>query len=148
MGGPPKPIAFFSFEEGFGPWEAFAQWVYGDNKRAPLSRSPTMADDAKAQAAIESHPGAVALISPLFLDGVKTHAIAVQGDEGAPVAPSVENVAENKYPITRPLLLVINDKPILEVKKFTDFMVGPRGRELMRKRGYLDTGTLKAATKP
>ena len=144
-GGPDQKIGFYNFEEGHGTWELFAQWLYGDARKASSGGFPTIASDAEARNILEFTPGAITQISPLFLDGLRSHALALTQDDGSIVAPSAENVAMKKYPITRPLFLVINDKPTREVKVMTDFMRGARGQELMKKYGFYSADALAAA---
>jgi phosphate transport system substrate-binding protein len=40
LGGPDKRIAFFNKEPGRGTWEVFANWAYGDHKKAPQVSFP------------------------------------------------------------------------------------------------------------
>ena len=53
------------------------------------------------------------------------------------VAPTKENIASAKYPLKRPLFLVIRKNPKLEVKKFVAFILGKEGQELIGSYGIV-----------
>ncbi len=147
LGGPDEKIVFFNFEEGHGVWELFAQWLYGEAKKAPLGRFPTVASDEETRNTLEFTPGSMAQSSPLAIDGKRSFALELKNDDGSAVAPTPENIAAKKYPMAKPLFLIVNDKPTLAVKVFVDFMLGPRGQELMKKHGFYCADMLKPATK-
>ena len=45
--------------------------------------------------------------------------------------------------MSRPLYLLTNGEPTGEVKQIIDFMLSPRGAEILRKHGYLPMADLK-----
>lgn len=57
--------------------------------------------------------------------------------------PTNENIASHKYPMSRPLFLLTNGEPTGEAKTFVEFLLSPRGQELVRKHGYLALADLK-----
>lgn len=138
LGGPDEKLVFFNREEGHGTWEAFAQWLYGETKRAPLTRFPTVPTDSEARNTIEFTPGSMVQISPLAIDGKRSYALGIKLEDGSIVSPTREASLSGKYPMTRPLILVVNDKPTLQVKIMTDFLLGSRGQELVKKHGFFN----------
>jgi phosphate transport system substrate-binding protein len=45
--------------------------------------------------------------------------------------PSIENVINGKYPISRPLLIYTNGQPQGLVKKFVDFVLSKEGQDIV-----------------
>lgn len=145
FGGPKEKIAFFNFEEGRGAWEIFAQWLYGDAKRAPLGRFPTIASNEEARNTLEFTPGSMTQISPSFVDEQRSHALAIRLDPNADtLKPTLENVAAKRYGLTRSMFLVVNDKPTLNIKIVVDFLLSERGGELMKKHGFYPAAAIEA----
>lgn len=61
------------------------------------------------------------------------------------VAPTVENVMDNSYPISRPLFLYTSREPEGIMKNFIDYTLSPEGQQIVRKLDFVpikkvDTG--------
>ncbi|HEX9916268.1 MAG TPA: phosphate ABC transporter substrate-binding protein [candidate division Zixibacteria bacterium] len=50
--------------------------------------------------------------------------------------PTLENIKNGKYPISRYLYWYLRNKPTGEIKKFVDFVLSPQGQEIVTKVGY------------
>lgn len=135
LGGPDAKIVLFNFKSGHGVWEFFAEWLYGDLSKAPEVRFPTVSSHLEARAVLEFNPGSLTQISPLFIDGEHSFALSIVGDDGKPVTPAPEPTL-TRYPLARPLILLVDDKPTGAIKAVIDFILSPRGQELMKKRGF------------
>ena len=62
----------------------------------------------------------------------KQKPVAIAKDEESEyVEPVIENVVNNKYPISRPLFLYTNGAPQGLVKKFVDFVLSKEGQEIV-----------------
>ncbi len=62
----------------------------------------------------------------------KQKPVSVAKDETAEyVEPTIENVVNNKYPISRPLFLYTNGTPQGLVKKFVDFALSEEGQKIV-----------------
>lgn len=51
-------------------------------------------------------------------------------------APSKENVASNKYPLSRYLYMYLRNKPSGALKKYIDWILGPEGQKVVAQSGY------------
>jgi phosphate transport system substrate-binding protein len=58
------------------------------------------------------------------------------------VAPSNENVINGKYPLTRPLILIVKETPGPAMQKFIDFMLN-EGQKIVQDHGYVPVKTVK-----
>lgn len=143
VGGPDQRIAFFNKEPGRGTWEVFAQWVYGGAKNAPSVSFPEVGANEEARNKVAGTRGALSQLSASWADGQRVFALGLRvGDEV--IMPTRENIASHKYPLSRPLFLLTNGEPAGNAKVFVEFMLGPRGQELVRKHGYLSLNELRS----
>ena len=145
VGGPDEPIVFFIAEEGRGIWEVFIEWMYGDSKRAPLGRFPTVNGNDEARNSVEFTRGSMSLFSPKSIDGKSIYPLALEGEDKKGYFPVVHNIVTGKYPLMKPIFFVVDEKPTSDVKVMVDFMLGERGRELLNKYGYFTLDELKTA---
>ncbi len=143
IGGPDRRIAFFNKEPGRGTWEVFVHWAYGDSKRAPQVSFPEVGGNEETRNKVASTRGAISQLSSSWADGRKVFALALRNEKGEIVPPTNENVAMEKYPMSRPLFLLTNGEPQGDAKTLIDFVLSPRGQELVRKHGYLGMSDLK-----
>ena len=69
---------------------------------------------------------------------VKQKPVAVAKDGQSPyVEPTVENVINGTYPISRPLFLYTNGEPQALVKKFVDFCLSVEGQNIVLKTDFV-----------
>ena len=145
VGGPNVPIKVFMAEPGRGPWEIFVHWIYDELKKAPAWKGTSVKEIRETCNMLEFTPGSFALIPPSFADRENIFPLAVQEDSGVLREPTMDNVLKGQYPLSRPLLMVIDDKPTGAVKVVVDFMTGERGQEMVKRLGYATLAELKAA---
>lgn len=143
VGGPDRRIAFFNKEPGRGTWEVFAHWLYGDSKKAPLASFPEVGGNEETRNKVASTRGAVSQLSSSWADNDKVYALALKLEDGTVIAPEPRNIANHRYPMSRPLFLLTNGEPTGDAKTFVDFMLSERGQALVHKHGYLTLAELK-----
>ncbi len=149
VGGKAQRIVFFNKEPGRGTWEVFAHWAYGDPKKAPQVSFPEVGGNEETRNKVGSTRGAISQLSSSWADGQKVFALAIKSESGEVIQPTPENIASHTYPMSRPLFLITNGEPVGEAKTYVDFMLSPRGQELVKKHGYLGLDQLKeGAGKP
>lgn len=137
LGGLDRPIKFFNYTHGQGVWEHFAQWLYGEIRRAPLGSFDVVVSAEDARNSVEFNGGAMTIASPALSDGKEVFALALQTEAGAPVAPDRERILDRTYPIARPVLIVFADRPTGPRGRLRDFFLGPKGRDLITRRGLI-----------
>jgi phosphate transport system substrate-binding protein len=90
-----------------------------------LSSSQAIADEVAGNSAAIGYYG-MGYISP------KQKSVAVAKDENSEyVEPTIGNVVNGKYPISRPLFLYTNGVPAGAVKAFIDFALSKEGQEIV-----------------
>jgi phosphate transport system substrate-binding protein len=134
-GGEDKKIVILSREVNSGTHVYFKEHVLrrgdpnGKEEFAPsallLSSSQAIADE------VAGNPAAIGYYGMGYISN-KQKAIMVAKDEKSEYeAPSIENVVNGKYPISRPLFLYTNGSPKGLVKKFIDFCLSKKGQEIV-----------------
>jgi phosphate transport system substrate-binding protein len=133
VGGPNAAIILYGRENNSGTYVFFKEHVLAT------------ADFAEKYQAL---PGTAAVINAVTKDragvgyggigyakDVKT--IAVAKDAGSnPVAPKMENVLNNSYPLSRQLFWYTAGAPSGEIKNFVDWVLSPEGQKIVSEVGY------------
>jgi phosphate transport system substrate-binding protein len=142
VGGPDQKITIFMNSPGRGLWEMFAQWLYGEVRKAPERPYGTVGTPEEVRNAIEFTPGSFSQVAPAFTDNRTLFALAIKDEEGHPIEATPANYRNQTYPLCRDLLMVVNDRPALRVKTLVDFMLGQRGQALVKKAGLVPLADL------
>jgi phosphate transport system substrate-binding protein len=145
VGGADQKIIFYNSEQGRGTWEIFAQWLYGDAKRARPTNFPTVANDEDTINSVGFTKGSMSQLSAALVDNKSVFALGIKDASGHVVEPAPANAANHAYPLTRPLYMVVNDRPTRSVKVMVDLMLSPRGQEFVKKEGYYTRDEIEAA---
>lgn len=96
-----------------------------------LPSSQAIADE------VANNPSAIGYYGMGYISP-KQKAVHVAKDEKSPYEiPSIENVVNGKYPISRPLFLYVNGEPQGLVKKFVDFVLSGEGQEIVLKTDFV-----------
>lgn len=132
------PILVLSRESSSGTFQFFQERVLEKKDYSYRSRlMPGTSAVIQSVHADEWSVGYVGLGYALEV-GNEVKMIRVKADESSPpVTPSEETVKNGKYPISRPLLLYINDPAQGLVKDFIDFCLSPEGQQIVRETGYV-----------
>ena len=138
VGGPDRRVAFFNKEPGRGTWEVFAHWLYGSAKAAPEVSLSEVGGNEETRNKVASTRGAVSQLSSSWAGGgTGVHALSLKNADGTLVKPDAASIASGAYPMSRPLFFVTNGPPSGAAKSFIDFVLSPRGQEIVRRHGYL-----------
>ncbi len=137
LGGPDRRIAFFNKEPGRGTWEVFAKWLYGDSSKAPLVSYPEVGANREVRNKVGATRGALSQLSAAWADGKTVFALGLRGDDGQVVRPTREALADGRYPLARPLLMVTNGPPSGSAAELIEFLLSPRGQAMVERHGYL-----------
>lgn len=128
-----------------GTWGFFKQQALcGGDFRNDVAEFP---GSAAVVQAVASNLNAIGYASMGFhLSGVKV--LPLEGDDGIPVSPNVENIRSGRYPFARPLYLYINKAPDRPLEPrtlaFLNFVLSPQGQALISGAGYLPLSDTQA----
>ena len=137
VGGSDLPIVVLSREVNSGTHVYFKEHVLRRNRKDSqvefaanalmLSSSQAIADE------VAQNSGAIGYYGMGYIS-VKEKALAVAMDANSPyIQPSIENVINKAYPISRPLLMVTRGQPLGLVARFINFVLSAEGQRIVVK---------------
>ncbi len=134
--GPDKDILVIDKEASRGTRHVFMEIVLGDKEAVAAGADLVLGANNEEQTALTQSDAALGILSNAWLnDDVK--GISILMPNGSIVEPTLENIINNKFPITRDLVLVTNGTPTGETKAFIDFILSPEGQEIVKQNGYV-----------
>ena len=126
-------IITYGRENNSGTYAYFKEHVLQDQDFAPEVLS--LPGTAAVINAISKDKNAIGYGGIAYGKGIR--ALKVSKDEKSPaVAPTMANVLNGSYPISRELYFYTTGKPAGEAKKFIDWTLGPQGQKLCEEVGY------------
>ena len=131
VGGPDLAIKFFNSERGRGVWELYATWLYGETRKAPIGKFPITVDGEDARNTVSFTAGGLGLAQFNWIDGKDIYGLAIKDEDGKQIEPTVTNAAAGKYPLARPAVIAVAEKPVGAKKKVIDFFLSPEGQEIV-----------------
>jgi len=143
LGGEDRPLLFFEPAHDRGPWEIFANWLYGDIHKAPAVPWQVVADGADTQTTLQFASGAISVAGLRWADQKDVFPLALIDDSGKQIEPTLANVASGLYPMTRPVILVFGNDPAAQRKKFLEFVLSEKGQSLVAAHDFVAQSALK-----
>lgn len=142
LGGPDLDVFVYDKEPGRGTREQLDKYLYGSGGKAPppprTDNFAIVGGNEETRSKLLSTPGSVGPLSTSFITGHPKLAAVALDD----VEPTVANIKDGRYPMSRPLYLITNGPPKGAAKRFIDYVVSPEGQELVRRHGYLTLADL------
>lgn len=141
VGGNDEKIVLLSREVNSGTHVYFKEHVLrkgnpnGKEEYAPsallMPSSQAIADEVAA------NPAAIGYYGMGYISA-KQKPVAVAKDANSEyIAPTIDNVLNGKYPISRPLFLYTNGSPSGLAKKFVDFTLSEEGQDIVLKTDFV-----------
>jgi len=141
LGGKNEKIVLLSREVNSGTHVYFKEHVLRKNdpnsreEFAPgalmLSSSQAIADE------VAGNPSAIGYYGMGYISARQKPVAITKDEKSEYVEPVIENVVNNKYPISRPLFLYTNGVPQGLVKKFIDFALSKEGQDIVLKTDFV-----------
>jgi phosphate transport system substrate-binding protein len=124
FGGPDRPIVIYSekLTGGRATVKAFKDMVLGSEQYGTVKELDDATDCVKDVAGDEG--GITASSMSFAIPGIQALVV-----DGAPADRT--GVQSGKYPLKRPLILVTNEPPVGDVKKFLDFMLTAEAQKIV-----------------
>lgn len=133
VGGPDQVIVVVGRDSASGTREFFSDAVMHkqDFTRMQLEKN---SNGAVAQT-ITQTPGAIGYVGLGYVDsGGKAVPLVVDGE---PVMPSIANVLNKKYPLSRPLIMITRGAPAGLARDYLDFLLSPQGQKIVAEEGFV-----------
>jgi len=140
VGGNDGPIVLYGRESNSGTYVFFKEHVLKNADYA--EKYQALPGTAAVINAVQKDPKGIGYGGIGYAKDVKTIAVAKDAATG-PVAPTMENVLNNTYPLSRQLFWYTAGPPAGSVKEFVDWVVSADGQRIVSEVGYYP---LKAQT--
>ena len=141
VGGVNAKIVILSREVNSGTHLYFKEHVLRKNdpqSKKEFSPAALMLPSSQAIAdEIAQNPAAIGYYGMGYISTKQKPVSVAMGKKSEYVAPTVQNVVNGKYPISRPLFLCTNCQPQGLVKKFVDFALSQEGQNLVLKTDFV-----------
>ena len=136
LGGPDRKILVVDKEKSKGTRHVFMKIVMGNKEADAPGADLALGSNNEEQTAIVQSNAAIGMLSNAWLNrDVKGLSIVL--NDGELVAPTLENIINGKFPITRDLLLITNGEPQGKTEDFINFIKSPDGQKIVEQAGYV-----------
>src|SRR5437867_24192 len=133
VGGKNAPIVLYGRENNSGTYVFFKEHVLKNADYA--EKYQALPGTAAVINAVQKDPGGVGYGGIGYAKDVKTISIA-EDPAANPVAPTMDNVLNNTYPLSRQLFWYTAGAPAGAMKDFVDWVLGPKGQTIVTDVGY------------
>lgn len=133
LGGPTMEIVAVGRDSASGTREFF--WTEVMNKADFV---PTMLEknsNGAVKQTVSQTPGAIGYVGLGYMDET-VKALSIKSN-GQAVVPTVENVKNGSYPISRSLYMLVSGEPAGLIKDFIEFILSPEGQAIVEKEGFV-----------
>jgi phosphate transport system substrate-binding protein len=137
LGGEDRPLRFYAPPQGKGAWEQLVRWLYEDVRMAPPCKAEVAADPKEARELVEFHTGSISVAPPRYSDERRVYSLGLQKAPGDILRLTHESVSGGKYPMARPVSLIVGYEPTGGVRRLIDFFTSERGQAAVAKSGLM-----------
>jgi len=139
VGGPDRLIVVIDKERHRGTRHVFMEFLFGNPQaKAPGARLVTGSNNEE-QAKIAQSDAAIGMLSIAWIND-DVVGIGIRDKEGL-IQPTLDNVRNGRFPISRNLNLILAGDPQGVAKQFIDFLLGPEGQKIVQDSGYIPIHT-------
>ena len=140
-GGKNLPIVILSREVNSGTHVYFKEHILRKGKekgREEFSPMALLMPSSQAIAEeVSQNPNTIGYYGMGYISP-RQKVLAIAKDKNSRfIEPTIENVKNNIYPVSRPLLLYTKGEPKGLIKKFIDFALSPEGQEIVKKMDFV-----------
>lgn len=139
VGGLDETIILYGRESSSGTYVYFKEKVLDEMDFAPQTQ--TLPGTAAVVNAVANDPNGIGYGGIGYSSGIKTISITSASD-GNRVDPTIENVLNNNYPLSRNLFFYSIGEPRGLLAEFRDWVLGPSGQAVIEEVGYYPLGAL------
>ncbi len=130
VGGKPGKISIYTRNTSSGTYSDFKQLAM--NSRDYAKSSQKMAGNEQIAAEVGKNPNGIGYVGLAYLTAPGLKVIAIDGQ-----LPTKESVLKGTFPYSRPTFYYTNGAPTGEAAKFIEFTLGPDGKKIIEKVGFV-----------
>lgn len=135
VGGPDAPMVVINRDETSGTYAAMKEMVLDSAKAKYRSDALVAKENGEVAAKVASTPHAIGYIGMAFVDQVVSaggKTVLIDG-----VEPTMANVINKSYPLSRNLFVATKANPGAAEKAFIDFLLSPKGQAIVKSVDYI-----------
>lgn len=136
LGGPDKEILCIDKEASRGTRHVFMEIVLGDKEAKAAGADLVLGSNNEEQTAVVQSDAAIGMLSNAWLNK-DVKGLNIKMTDGKSIEPTIANIINGTYPITRKLEIVTRGKATGSVKEFIDYILSPEGQKLVEDAGYV-----------
>lgn len=136
LGGPDKDILCVDKEAARGTRHVFMEIVLGDKEAEAPGADLVLGSNNEEQTAIVQSDAAIGMLSNAWLNK-DVKGLNIKMTDGTSIEPTIANIINGTYPITRNLEIVTRGKPTGQLKEFIDYILSPEGQKFVEEAGYV-----------
>ncbi len=136
VGGADEDIVVINRDSASGTREFF--WEHVLEKDDFVATALEKNSNGAVKQTVSQTPNAIGYVGLGYLDN-SVKAVKIKKD-GKGIEPTVENVLNDEYPISRSLYMITNGEPKGLAKDFIDFVLSEEGQRIVEKEGFVPIG--------
>lgn len=136
VGGPDKEILCVDKEKSRGTRHVFMKVVLGDKEAETPGADLVLGSNNEEQTALVQSDSAIGMLSNAWLNN-DVKGLSIVMPNGNVIEPTLENIVNGSFPITRDLFIITKGQPKGTIKEFVDFILGPEGQKKVEEAGYV-----------
>jgi len=133
VGGPDKEIVVINRDSASGTREFF--WKHVMQKDDFVATALEKNSNGAVKQTVSQTPNAIGYVGLGYVDN-SVKAVKIKKD-GMEIEPTVENVLNGEYPISRSLYMIANGEPEGIAKDFIDFVLSEEGQKIVEEEGFV-----------
>ena len=133
VGGPDKEIVVINRDSASGTREFF--WKHVMHKDDFVATALEKNSNGAVKQTVSQTPNAIGYVGLGYVDN-SVKAVKIKKD-GMEIEPTVENILNGKYPISRSLYMITNGEPKGIAKDFIDFLLSEEGQKIVEEEGFV-----------
>lgn len=136
LGGADKEILCIDKEKARGTRHVFMEIVLHAKEPETPGTDLVLGSNNETQTALTQSDAAIGMLSNAWIND-DVVGLNIKLKNGSVVEPSLDNIINGKYPITRDLTIVTNGEPTGKTKDFIDYLLGSEGQKIVVDKGYV-----------
>ena len=132
VGGPDRRIVLYGRENNSGTYAYFKEHVLDEQDFAAATQ--TLPGTSAVINAVTRDEGGIGYGGIAYAEGIK--ALKLQGEEGEPVEPTMENATSGRYPLSRYLHVYSSGEPTGVAQRYLEYVLSEEGQAIIEGVGY------------
>lgn len=136
LNGPDKDILCIDKEASRGTRHIFMNAIFGDKNAEAKGADLVLGSNNEEQTALVQSDAAIGMLSHAWLSK-DVKGLGIIQNNANTIHPSLENIVNGSYPISRDLTIITNGTPKGKLKQFINFILSQSGQQIVQKSGYV-----------